>query len=148
MLLSEKLEVRRRGEDRGVFAREPIAAGERLIRLEGELAPTPSRHSVQVGLGLHLHGVPEEPQEFINHACEPSAWIDFPTLTLVALRPIAADEEITFNYLTSEWELATPFQCRCGAAGCFGLIRGYRHLSPEAQQRLAPLAAPFLSRPG
>jgi hypothetical protein len=147
MLLTDKLEVRKHGDDRGLFAREPLAAGEPLVRFEGELVPTPSRFSLQVGMGLHLRGSPEQPEALLNHACEPNARFDFSTLTLVALRELATGEEVTFNYLTSEWDIAVPFQCRCGAAGCFGLIRGYRHLSIEDQRRLTPLAAPFLPRP-
>ena len=44
----------------------------------------------------------------------------------------------------SVMELAEPFACRCGAAACRGLIRGYRHLSPAQQRLLRPHLAPHL----
>jgi hypothetical protein len=65
---------------------------------------------------------------------------------VVAVRDIPAGEELTFDYLTTEWEMATPFACRCGAADCRGLIQGFKHLSPEAQAHLISRCSPYLVR--
>jgi hypothetical protein len=56
----------------------------------------------------------------------------------VSPRPICAGEELTWDSLTTEWELAAPFACRCGAPGCRGTIRGFRH--PTESQRRSPPA--------
>jgi hypothetical protein len=52
------------------------------------------------------------------------------------LRRIARGEECTFNYLTTEYEMAKPFVCLCGAVDCFDLIGGYARLSAEERERL------------
>ena len=57
---------------------------------------------------------------------------------------VSRSEEITFNYLTSEWDMAEAFECRCGAERCLGNIRGFKHLTPAEQAGLEPLLTPFL----
>lgn len=59
----------------------------------------------------------------------------------MALRPIAQGDEVTYDYNTTEYSMASPFLCHCGH--CSGTeIRGFRHLSiPERQRRARILAA-------
>ena len=61
------------------------------------------------------------PGEFFNHCCDPNAWWadDF---RLVARRPIAADEEITYDYCTEDMDVS-EFACGCGAAACRNFVR-------------------------
>ncbi len=42
--------------------------------------------------------------------------------------------------------MASPFPCSCGAEKCFNEIKGFKHLSPEIQDKLAPNAAPFIQK--
>lgn len=58
-------------------------------------------------------------------------------LTFRALRNISPNEEITFNYLTTESEMAAAFNCICGSANCFGFIQGRNFLSPAQASRLS-----------
>ena len=67
-------------------------------------------------------------------------------VTLVAIREIAAGEKLTFNYLTTEWDMAEPFACQCGAPDCFKDIAGFRHLPLNRRISLEPLLTPFLRR--
>ncbi|MEW6750014.1 MAG: SET domain-containing protein-lysine N-methyltransferase [Candidatus Latescibacterota bacterium] len=120
-----------------------LAAGTPILRLGGTAVPAADRYSIQVDEGVHvLPG--DQVWGFLNHACDPSCRIDFGTWTLVAARGIRAGEELTFSYLTTEWELCAPFACRCGAAACAGLIGGFGHLSPQAQEALRPWCSPYL----
>jgi len=57
--------------------------------------------------------------------------------TFRALRDIAPGEEVTFNYLTTESEMAAPFNCICGSANCFEFIQGRNFLTREQADRLA-----------
>jgi dihydroorotase-like cyclic amidohydrolase len=41
---------------------------------------------------------------------------------IVAQRIIEAGEDITFNYLTSERQITTPFDCQCSDENCVGRI--------------------------
>jgi len=56
-------------------------------------------------------------------------------------RSIPQGEEVTYDYNTTEYSMASPFLCRC--VHCGGReIRGFRHLSiPEQQRRAGILAA-------
>lgn len=63
------------------------------------------------------------PIHFTNHSCDANAAFDEGG-TLIALRDIKPDEEITFDYLAhpipaSPWN----FACGCGAQDCVGWIQ-------------------------
>jgi hypothetical protein len=126
-----------------------VAAGELLLELHGFQVRTPGRHTLQVGVDVHLASE-DAVWRFINHACEPTArLLAGPApgpLQLIARRALAAQEEVTFNYLTTEWDLASPFTCDCGAATCVGLVRGARHLTPAQLETWGPELLPHLRR--
>lgn len=143
--VSPKVELRQGEEGLGVYAREAVDADEVLVGLGHVFVDKPARHTIQLDEFLHQAGTGET-DDYFNHSCDPNAYLDFQRLQFVAVRPIAAGEEISFNYLTSEWHMAAPFTCRCGAAGCFGEIRGFFHLSSEQQDGLARWTSPYLQR--
>lgn len=75
--------------------------------------------------------------DYANHSCDPNSGIvkDARGLKLVAIRPIAAGEEITHDYSTllgadDVWTM----RCNCGAAGCRRVVRNVTRL-PEAVLR-------------
>lgn len=130
-----------------------IAAGATIFRLIGERTGRASRHSVQVDWDEHIetpcaHSNGEALHlylwRFLNHSCDPSAMIC--GTEVVARRSIEPLEEITFDYDTTEYDMAEPFDCRCGAQCCRGRIRGFRHLDPKHRERLRPRLAPYLVR--
>lgn len=142
--------LRAGGEYRLVVVR-PVLGGERLFRMEGERTPRPSRYSVQVGVNLHLDIGPGYAMDemldrylwrFMNHGCDPNVRIAGEDV--VALRAIEPWEAVTFNYNTTEWDMAEPFQCLCGSPQCLGRIRGFRHLAAAKREELLPYAAPHL----
>jgi hypothetical protein len=83
----------------------------------------------------------EHPWQFLNHSCEPNVRVQ--GRDLVAARAIKAYEELSFDYETTEWDMASPFTCRCGA--CDGrTVRGFRWLSSEDRVRRLAVLAPHL----
>jgi len=149
-------------QGRGAFATRSIRKGERIVEYKGEHIdnneadlryPIPKQ-------GQHHHtflfeldedtcvdaAVKGNSARFINHSCDPNCRFDFARWWLVAARPIPAAEELSFNYLTTEWDMASPFACRCGAASCSSWVQGLRHLPQEHVRRLRPLLAPHLHR--
>jgi D-alanine-D-alanine ligase-like ATP-grasp enzyme len=58
-----------------------------------------------------------------NHSCAPNT--GFRGLDVVALRDIAAGEELTLDYRTFCDEAMVPFDCHCGSSNCRGRIEGY-----------------------
>ena len=99
----------------GVFARTPFDKGKTVLYLDGEVIAHPTRTSIQIGDGKHIE---DKVGSFINHSCHPTCKID--GHKVVALRDIAADEQITFDYSENETAMASPFVCAC----CSRLISG------------------------
>ncbi len=139
-----KLRVAKKNGKCGLFAVEPIRSDSMIIDLrDEELLATPTRRSVQIDEGRHVIGR-EETVGYLNHSCQPNTWIDLLGMCVRALRDIEQGEELTFNYLTTEYELHNSFHCDCGAPQCFGTIRGFKYLTHKQQLALKPYLVPYL----
>ncbi len=86
--------------------------------------------TVQTGADKHITLKPEFLQ-YINHSCSPTVFFDTTRMELVCLQPLKPGDEFTFFYPSTEWEIAQPFVCNCGYAGCLQLINGASHLSVD-----------------
>lgn len=86
--------------------------------------------TVQTGADRHITLMPEFLQ-YINHSCAPNVFFNTTTMELICLQAIQPGDEFTFFYPSTEWEMAQPFVCNCGNAGCLQLINGASHLSVE-----------------
>jgi hypothetical protein len=131
-------------DHRRLIAIRPIPKGTHLFTITGREIPAPTRYSVQVGAALHLdqdcardeHDVVRRYfWRYLDHHCDPTAFIR--DRELISVRDIAEGDGVTFNYNTTEYDMAEPFQCHCGSARCLGLIRGARHLTRAQRARLA-----------
>lgn len=154
--MQQQVEVKQVAGMAGLFARARFRAGEVIVPIGGVIVREASRYSLQVAEDEHIVPPPEvlacaaavENYRwcFMNHACRPNVRIDAARRVVVATKSIGAGDELRFDYDTTEWDMAEPFGCRCGAPDCRGLIRGFRHLPPDLQQALAVHAAPHLLR--
>jgi SET domain-containing protein len=83
---------------------------------------------------------------FLDHSCTPNVRVFVQprdnTCDIIALRDIRAGERLTYNYLTTEWDMAEPFRCKCGASNCMGMIRGFANLTTTQQQSMLHLISP------
>lgn len=118
----------------GLFATRAFAAGEKLAAYQGTMLTSPPTVSapgvptylVELRPGLWLDGASaDNPARHANHSCAPNAEMVHDEASghpwLVALQPIDAGTEITFDYGFSLAEsLFHP--CRCGAEACVGRI--------------------------
>ncbi|MCR6720229.1 MAG: SET domain-containing protein-lysine N-methyltransferase [Chitinophagaceae bacterium] len=66
----------------------------------------------------------ENPSEWSpqNHSCDANTGLD--GLNVITLRPIRKGEELTLDYAQFLDTSMEPFECRCGAESCRGLING------------------------
>ena len=147
MQLSGKIAAAAGLRGNAVVCIEKIGPGEAILRIQGPQLRVPGTYTVQRGDADHISG-DGATWAFLNHACAPNSAIDFSTWELTTRRTIRAGEEITYNYLTTEWDMASPFACGCGAAHCPGTIRGFRHLDAAQRQAIGPLLSPFLRKIG
>jgi hypothetical protein len=148
---SSRVAVMRCGGEYTLVSRDLVPSGTWLFTIDGVLTDTPTRYSVQVGRSVHLD-LPESYGHeeimdrffwrFMNHSCEPNAVIR--GREVFALRAIDPREEITFDYNTTEYALAEPFDCRCGSDRCAGLVQGFGSMPRAEQERLRPLLAEHL----
>jgi uncharacterized protein len=139
----------------GSLSLEPIAAGEVvaafggrcITRDEFDLLPASQQvRSLQIDEHLYIAGAPEpEPADFINHSCEPNCALSG-NVILVAARDIAAGEELTYDYATSDGSDYDEFECACGTALCRGKISGHDWMLPELQLRYRGTFSPYLAK--
>ena len=134
-------------EGRGVFTEVFIPAGASILTIHGPLRtneeltdPYEDARSYQIGHRLHVS--PADPYgPFINHACEPSCGLrtNCTSLLLVAIRDIAAGEELTYDYATTSRDDPWRLECRCRAPTCRRLIGEFKDLPPDLQRRYIDL---------
>lgn len=124
-----------------VVANADIAAGDLVLHVTGIEVTMPTRYTLQVAATVHVEAQPDSDGpdgypiwRFMNHGCEPNVVLrgrEFHTL-----RAIKAGDELTFDYDSTEWDMAAPFRCHCASTRCRGEIRGYLHLSKAARAAL------------
>ena len=138
----------------GVFARQPIHAGEVVVRIGGKVMMdeefqayilTVSRYNaVQIGEGLHLVDVPTSPGG-MNHSCDANLWMQ-DEVTVIARRDIATGEELTQDYAlyttSPTWMMKS---CHCGTPVCRHVITGNDWQLPHVQERYRDHFSPFLN---
>lgn len=129
----------------GLYAVEPIAANEMIIEYVGEsirspLADLREKNYIRSGIGSsYLFRIDETTvidatkkggiARFINHCCTPSCTAKIikvegqKRIVIYALRDIAADEEITYDYkFERELNASERIPCQCGSSGCKGFL--------------------------
>lgn len=135
-----------------VIAEREIASDDIIFTLRGTEQDHPSKYSIQIADKLHLISQVQDLNDtashwrYINHSCEPNARVCVESRTLKALRPIAAGEEITYNYCSTEFEMSDPFICRCESEACYGEVKGFRYLHREAKEKIKDLLSPLLKK--
>ncbi len=136
-----------------VVALENFEAGSSIAVLEGIHSPIATRHTIQIAEDEHLEvpagttlvkKIERYPWQFLNHACRPNTRVV--GRELIALRRIKAFEELSFDYETTEWQMAEPFMCRCSECGGRS-VSGFRFLNREQRvERLKSLAPHLVAR--
>jgi hypothetical protein len=125
---------------RGVFAARVIEPGETILRFHG---PRVDRndpiHFTDVAANLLQTGrttyiLPAAPGVLVNHSCNPNAGL-VGNRRLVALRRIARDEEIRFDYSTTMDDGLWTLDCLCGDPACRRVVTDF-HLLPDAVRDL------------
>ncbi len=129
---------------RGLLAVRPCQPGQRLLTFTGPILNhaevlalgDDQAYTLQIGPDEYLDTMP--PGRYTNHSCDPNAGIAHDRV-LIALRPIAAGEEIQFDYSTTMSEDYWTMECHCGRPGCRRVILDFHHLPVITQNRYLQL---------
>lgn len=114
---------------KGVITTVDVKAGSIVYEFRGKAISNPTRTSVQIG-DKHVE---DDIVAYVNHSCTPNVKVDdmnyndwnmFGTYAFVSTRNIVADEEITFDYNSTEDQVVHPFECSCHGT----LIRGKNYV--------------------
>jgi len=128
----------------GIFATENIKEGEEIYILKGKEKNTKEikkqildkkqiDNLLQTSNNSYL--ILNKPGIYFNHSCKPNAGIK-EKLTLIAIKNISKDEEITFDYSTTIWEdwgeqyPTFEMKCNCQSQDCRKVIEEFPKL-PE-----------------
>ncbi|MBJ7470047.1 MAG: SET domain-containing protein [Solirubrobacteraceae bacterium] len=135
------------GTGDGVLTTRAFAAGETVMvgYLTGPLTGNDS-HATQVGRDEWARHGGLGPK--VNHSCEPNCGVRLnagKAFDFVARRPLAAGQEITFDYAMRNLTVDHfPTVCLCGAAGCRGSVTGWKDLPQARKDAYGELVAPYL----
>lgn len=156
---SPKVEVR---EDslagRGVFASEPINAGEVVAIKVGHIVDFAEVERITAEIGdfsLQIHDdvflTPRTAEEvadmviMINHSCDANVGFDG-QVTYVAIRDIPPGEELCHDYAMAR---TAPYQlenCACGAVDCRGTVTNEDWQLPDVQAKYGRFFMPHILR--
>jgi hypothetical protein len=103
---------------------------------------------IQIAEGQHLVALSDDEYEpvmlFLNHSCDPNVGFAG-NVVLVAMRDIAAGEELTTDYALFDTP-AGEMACACGAPSCRGRITGADWQRSDLQKRYAGYFSWYLQR--
>lgn len=88
----------------------------------GKKMPKRDKYTIQctVGIDLEIKHIDHPLGRTHNHSCDPNCSVD--RSLMIAIKEIKQGEELTFNYLHNEDEIASGFKCSCGAINCAGQL--------------------------
>ncbi|MDR9365038.1 MAG: SET domain-containing protein-lysine N-methyltransferase [Balneolaceae bacterium] len=148
-MLHPAIEIRKKGtiHGNGLFTNQLISKGEMVWQLD---VPTYSwkeieafdnkrrkafdQYGFQCGVDRFSLQEPDDISREANHSCDPNTWWGG-SYSLVALRDIHPDEEITYDYSTCDIDIALVMKCNCGAPCCRKIITNRDYLAPEWQEQ-------------
>ena len=127
----------------GCYTLDPIAAGSIIAEYDGPRIPKSVADELYGGRPVtYLFGFGEKGEVidgfstamFLNHSCAANCETEErdERIFIRALRPIAAGEELVYDYHLYDSDLSEEAPCYCGAAGCRGTMYSEAELARRA----------------
>lgn len=127
MVSKDTLTIKTENKFRSLITKQAYKKGEIICDIPTEkVFDKANRYTVQIGRDRHTE---VGKLSALNHSCDPNVILDTENLQMVARRAIEKDEELSFFYPSTEWEMDAPFICLCGASSCIHVVAGARFLS-------------------
>lgn len=137
----------------GIFATHFMPRGSTILSFTGPVVDVAavlakgdrSGDVVQVDHGRYID--PEPPGLYVNHSCDPNAGVRDGS-SLVAIRSIWPEEQISFDYSTTMLDRLWSLACRCQSPRCRGTVLDFDLLPTNVAHRYLALGVvqPFIAR--
>jgi hypothetical protein len=122
----DTLSVRTENKFRSLITKQAYTKGEVICEIPSDnVINKATRFTVQIGRNEHTD---VGKLAALNHSCDPNVILDTENMVMVARYDIAKGDELSFFYPSTEWEMAAPFICLCGASNCIHVVAGARFL--------------------
>ncbi len=139
----------------GIFAVEDIPAGTTVAGFGGNVVDRAEldaldeelrTHALQIDDDLFIAGdLPFDDADYVNHSCDPNCGI-VGSVLLVTMRPVAAGEELCFDYAMTDTDDYDEFECSCSTARCRGTVTGADWKEPELRDRYRGWTSAYIER--
>jgi len=134
----DSLTIRTENKFRSLITKQSYKKGQVICEIPSDnVINKASRFTVQIGRNEHTD---VGKLAALNHSCDPNVILDTENMVVVARYDISKNDELSFFYPSTEWEMAAPFICLCGASNCIHVVAGARFLP------LSTLENHFLNR--
>ncbi|MEK6932743.1 MAG: SET domain-containing methyltransferase [Nanoarchaeota archaeon] len=149
MFIPDLIKIKKSHNRKGLFAKKIIKKGETIFHFDGQMGDGAhtNAEALQIDEDKFLESTAKF-DDFLNHSCNPNCCIDWQILNLVALKNIQKDEELSFNYNVSEYDLLEggnfTFKCKCGSKNCLKEIKGFKYLTHIQRKEIQKFISPFL----
>jgi hypothetical protein len=122
----ETLAIKTENKFRTLITKQAYKKGDVICEMPSEnIMDKPNRFTVQISRDKHTH---VGKLAALNHSCDPNVILDTDKMVMVARQDIEKGAELSFFYPSTEWEMAAPYICLCGAANCIHVVAGARFL--------------------
>lgn len=137
----------------GLYSKEKLLKDDFVFEFIGTRVPLEdaSQLSLQIDDQVALESSDEYNRidDHINHSCDPNCKVVIKDdrVLVYALKDIDMDDELTFNYNSTEFDMlgqGCSFKCRCESQSCIGHVEGFRYLPPDQREAIKPLLLPYL----
>ena len=126
MASMDTLTIKTENKFRSLISQRAYAKGELICEIPTEkVVNKANRFTVQIGRDKHTD---VGKLAALNHSCDPNVILDTENLLMYACKDIEKGDELSFFYPATEWEMAAPFICLCGASSCIHVVAGARFL--------------------
>ena len=126
MVSMDTLVVKTENKFRSLITKQAYTKGEVICEIPTEkVFDKANRYTVQIGRDQHTV---VGKLAALNHSCDATVILDTERLLMIARRDVAREEELSFFYPATEWEMDAPFICLCGASNCIHVVAGARFL--------------------
>lgn len=144
--------IKIKGKGNALVANKDIKKGEAIFKFIGNFLPKKETKNLNYALQIDKDIFLESTgyfDDYLNHSCIPNCYIDFENLNLVSLKDIKKDNELLYDYNTSEYDLidqGTSFKCQCNSKKCIKEVKGFRYLTRQQKEAILRFASPYIKR--